>query len=166
MSRAFTKEPDGDQVPDDQPELPISPHPNYVTPAGFDALKAALAERRAALEKLTADHTGVESKPEITRLEREIRYYETRVASANPVTRTGPAPDTIAFGARVTFEDADGNRFSYQIVGEDEAEPGAGKISWRSPLARAALGSSSGDTITWERPNGNQVLAVVAIAYP
>jgi len=43
MSRAFTREPDGDQVPDNEPELPISPHPNYVTPAGFESLKAMLA---------------------------------------------------------------------------------------------------------------------------
>jgi len=107
----------------------------------------------------------VESKPEIARLEREIRYYEARVASANPVIRTGPVPDTVAFGATVTFEDPDGKRFSYQIVGEDEADPGGGKISWRSPLARAAMGAAPGTTITWERPDGDQVLTIVALAY-
>ena len=65
----------------------------------------------------------------------------------------------------MTLEDEDGTRRDYRIVGEDEADPAAGKISWVSPLARAMMGSGLGDLVTWRRPAGDLELEVVGIRY-
>ena len=65
----------------------------------------------------------------------------------------------------VTVEDADGQRQNFAMVGEDEADPQAGRLSYVSPLARALDGAVVGDLITWKRPAGDQELEVVAIQY-
>jgi len=165
MSRAFVREPDGDQVGDDQPEIPVSPHPNYVTPAGFAALERALQQRRGRRGELR-DADGVADKSELAQLAREIRYYEARRASAILIPSARQPRARVGFGALVEFEDESGARLRYRIVGEDEAAPERGSISHVSPLARAAIGAECGDVLTWARPSGDLELEVVAISYP
>lgn len=164
MSQAFVKEPDGDAVADDQPELPISPHANYVTPGGLAQLKECLAvllEKRrdldgdALLDKLTLSQAG-----------REIRYYEARIGAAILVDPAMQPPELVAFGAEVTVEDEDGMRKTYRIVGEDEADPAVGKVSWVSPLAKALFDARAGDLVIWERPTGEVELKIISITYP
>lgn len=164
MSQAFVKEPDGDAVADDQPELPISPHPNYVTPVGLSQLKAALAgllDRRGEL-----DDEALVNKPHLFQMLREIRYYEARIKQAILVEPVGQPVGEVAFGARVTVEDEDGAPLTYRIVGEDEADPDAGKVSWVSPLAAALQDARVGDLVLWERPTGEVELEITAISYP
>jgi len=164
MSQAFVKEPDGDAVADDQPELPISPHPNYVTPVGLGQLKAALAgllDRRGEL-----DDEALVNKTHLSQMLREIRYYEARIKQAILVEPVGQPVGEVAFGARVTVEDEDGAPLTYRIVGEDEADPDAGKVSWVSPLAAALLDARVGDLVLWERPTGEVELEITAISYP
>ncbi len=164
MSQAFVKEPDGDAVEDDQSELPISPHPNYVTPNGLAQLKAALAGLREQRGDL--DDEALVNKPHLSRLMREIRYYEARIQQAIPVDPNRQPPGEVAFGARVAVADEDGAALCYRIVGEDEADPAEGKVSWISPLAKALIDSRVGDLVIWERPLGETELEIVSIVYP
>jgi len=165
MSRAFVKEPDGETAGDDQPELPLSPHPNFVTQAGFAALEARRAPLEAERRALEADRHSLSCVLHLGQVERELRYVVARLASAMVVPAADQPAGEVAFAALVTLEDEDGQRSDYAIVGEDEADPAAGKVSWVSPLARAMMGSRLGDLVTWKRPAGDLELEVMAIRY-
>ena len=145
MSVAFTREADAESAAADLPDRPVSPHANLVTAAGLAAIEAELTSARAAR---TAAQTGGEVSADRTamaRATRDLRYYAARRASAQLVTFE-PALDRVRFGGTVTFEREDGRRQSYRIVGEDEADPAKGSVSYVSPLARALTGKRVGDT--------------------
>lgn len=160
MSRAFVKE-DG---PDNQPlpDLPISPHPNYVTARGLSALRLRLAEAQDRLAALKARAERLDRLPERA-AERDIRYLEARLHSAILIKPATAAPTEVAFATRVTVTDADGRETTYEIVGEDEADAPHNRIAPQSPLARALLGARPGDLVTWRRPAGPVALEVTAI---
>ena len=160
MSRAFVKEDRPDTEP--LPDLPISPHPNYVTPRGLAALRDRLEAVRVELARLKARPDRLDTLPERA-AERDIRYLEARIASAIPVDPRAQPRDEVAFGARVTVADEDGAETVYEIVGEDEADATLGRIAPQSPLARALMGAGVGDTVEWKRPAGMVVLEVVAV---
>lgn len=144
MSVAFTKENDRDGTEANLQDRPISPHPNLVTAHGLALLDEALETARAALAAAQAageDGMGLAH----ARASRDLRYFTARRASAQLVGP--PAPDgTVQFGSRVTFDREDGRRQTFRIVGEDEADPAQGTISYVSPMARALMGSKVGDT--------------------
>ncbi len=164
MSQAFVKEPDGDAVADDQPELPISPHANYVTPEGLAQLKASLAVLLGKRRDLDGD--ALLNKLPLSQAGREIRYYEARIGAAILVDPAMQPPKEAAFGAEVTVEDEDGMRKTYRIVGEDEADPDQGKVSWVSPLAKALLDARVRDLVIWDRPTDETELEIISITYP
>ncbi|MDH3475758.1 MAG: GreA/GreB family elongation factor, partial [Rhodospirillales bacterium] len=97
---------------------------------------------------------------------RELRYLEARIGAAIPVDPAGQPADRVAFGALIRVEDEDGRQRAFRIVGEDEADPERGKVSWVSPLARAAQDAEVGDLITWRRPSGDRELEILEIGYP
>lgn len=163
MSRAFVKEPDGDAVADEQPELRESPYPNYVTPRGLALLKKELAGLTAEKERL--DPADLEAKLALAQIDRRLRYLAHRIEHAIPVDPAGQPKDEIAFGATVRVADEDGKKQDYAIVGEDEADAAHGKVSWVSPLARALMGAKIGQFVTWKRPAGDAELQIVAIKY-
>jgi transcription elongation GreA/GreB family factor len=143
MSRAFTRESDDDQAP--LPERALSTHPNLVTPEGLAALEArarALEEERQAA-RAAADRTLLH------RIERDLRYFTRRLASAR-VVAPAVAADRVRFGVRVTLAAADGVERSYRLVGEDEADAARGLLSWVAPLAQALLGQAVGDTVRFQ----------------
>lgn len=147
MSVAFTKEQDSEAAAADLPDRPISPHPNLVTPGGLAALDAALAEARAAYTAAQADGEVQADRTAMARATRDLRYYAARRASAQLVEP--PADDAVVrFGGAVTFEREDGRRQTFRIVGEDEADPARGAVSYISPLAQALLGKAVGETAT------------------
>lgn len=162
MSRAFVKEDRPDTEP--LPDLPVSPHPNWVTPRGLAALRDRLEELRAELARLKGRPDRLDRLPEKA-AERDIRYLEARLASAIPVDPAGQPPDEAAFGARVTVADEEGRETVYEIVGEDEADAARNLIAPQSPLARALIGAHVGDVVEWRRPAGTVELEVIAIAY-
>ena len=164
MSRAFVKEDDAG-TPEEQVDLPISAHPNFVTPAGLKMLRDKAKEYEDERAALKQHDDELASQSHLPRVEQEVRYWEERLRTAIPVDLAKQPRDKVAFGAVVTVADEDDNRHDYQIVGEDEAEPQNGKVSYVSPLARALDGAAVGDTITWKRPAGDQELEVVAIRY-
>lgn len=164
MSRAFVKESDEDLVSDELPERPQSPYPNYVTPAGLARLQAqyaALQERRAGL--VAADDPL--SKQHLRQVQRDLRYFQQRLESAILVEVSSQPRDEVHFGAMVDVADENGERHTFNIVGEDEADVGAGKISWASPLGKAMIGSKVGDYVIWKRPAGDTGLEILAIHY-
>ena len=163
MSRAFVKEGSGELDP--LPDLPISPHPNYVTPSGLQALRDRLAETQAELARLRARPERLDKLPEAA-AERDIRYLEARLRSAIPVDVAAQGTETVAFGHVVTVADEAGREQVYQITGEDEADPARGKIAPHSPLARALLGAAVGDVVSWTRPSGVVELEIHEIRCP
>lgn len=145
MSVAFTKEGDSEAGAADLPDRPISTHPNLVTREGLAALDTAYHEAKAAYAAAHSAGDVQADRTAMARATRDLRYYGARRASAQLVEP--PACfDTVQFGARVTFDREDGRHQTFRIVGEDEADPAKGSVSYVSPLARALLGKGVGDT--------------------
>lgn len=159
MSRAHVREVDGD-VPEDLPELPLSAAPNYVTARGFEQLRRRLEDCAARLAALPADERQARAL-----IERERRWLNARIASAQLVDGTRADRHRIAFGALVTVVDDKEQRLRWRIVGEDEAEPEAGRIGWTAPLARALIGAAVGEVVLWPRPSGDAELEVLGIDF-
>jgi transcription elongation factor GreB len=163
MSRAFVKDDnDGDAI-EALPELPLSDHPNYVTPRGAAALRERLAETQARHDALR-ETTTLDQQRELAALDRQLRWLNARVASAIEMDLAKQPRDRVAFGAAVTVDSPEGER-RWQIVGEDEADAEHGLVSYVSPLARALLGARVGDEVRWERPAGDMMIEVLRIDY-
>jgi len=145
MSVAFTKESDLEATAADLVDRPISEHPNLVTQSGLDAIEAALAQAREAYASAQAAG-GVEAgdRTAMARATRDLRFWSQRRASAQ-LTEPEPEPGKVLFGSTVVIDREDGRRQTFRIVGEDEADPAKGSVSYVSPLARALLGKQVGD---------------------
>ena len=161
MSRAFVKEPDGDTVQDETPDIPISEHPNYVTAAGLRQLEAERDRLMAERRDLKAGPDPVAARLALFPVERRLRYVTARLESA--ILRQPDQVTRIAFGHTILVADEAGHEFRYAIVGEDEADIGAAKVSWVSPLARALLEAEVGDLVKWHRPAGDLELEILEI---
>ena len=141
MSRAFVKESDADRAIEELPDRPISPHPNIVTPEGLALIEATLAQLHEQHAKAVAAGDRATSK-----LMRDLRYFSARRATAHVMTPPNN-PNEVQFGSTVTIERSDGRRQTYRIVGEDEADPANGKLSYVSPVARALMGKRIDDVV-------------------
>jgi transcription elongation GreA/GreB family factor len=158
MSVAFTKEGDAESVAADLPDRPISPHPNLVTPRGLALLEASLEAARTAFSAARVQGDAQADRTAMARATRDLRYYGARRASAQLIAFDPESP-VVRFGAAVTIAREDGSRQVYRIVGEDEADPAEGAISYLSPVARALLGKAVGDEVA----AGGQALEIVAV---
>jgi len=158
MAVAFTREEDYEARAADLPDRPISPHPNLVTAGGLAAIEAELATARAAYAAAQSDGAISIDRTAMARATRDLRYWSARRASAQLTQPEGLA-ETVQFGRTVEIEREDGRRQTFRIVGEDEADPAKGSVSYVSPLARALLGKTTGDAV---QVNGAQV-EVVAV---
>jgi transcription elongation GreA/GreB family factor len=142
VSRAFAKESDNDTA--GLPDRPISPHRNLVTEAGLAGIEAALDRfemaRRAAADNGDPEAAAVAS--------RELRYWRARRASAE-VVKPSEDKSKASFGMTVTLRRDDGREQIFKIVGEDEADPSRGTVSYVSPLARAVLTHGPGETVVF-----------------
>jgi transcription elongation GreA/GreB family factor len=144
MSVAFTREEDSESAAADLPDRPISAHPNLVTPAGLAQLDAALEAARAAYASAKAGDGVSGDRTAMARATRDLRYYGARRASARLMDQPADV-DHVAFGSTVTIERPDGRKQRFRIVGEDEADPAGGSVSYVSPLANALLGKAIGE---------------------
>lgn len=163
MSRAFVKESTGELDP--LPDLPVSPHANYVTPRGLATLKARLLARQADLQALRARPDRLDKQPEAAAT-RDIRYLEARLRSAIVIDPATLGLQSVAFGLIVTVVDSTGQTARYEITGEDEADARLGRIAPQSPLARALIGAEVGDDVIWHKPSGSILLTVLRIDRP
>lgn len=161
MSRAFVREDGNDLAP--LPDLPVSRHPNHVTPRGLAALSARLRARQSDLAQLRGRADRLDKLPEAA-AERDIRYLEARLRSAILVDPASLTLTEVAFGLCVRVDDG-ARETLYEIVGEDEADARLGRIAPQSPLARALIGARVGDTVTLARPAGALTLTVQEITY-
>lgn len=145
MSVAFTKEGDAESVAADLPDRPISSHANLVTPEGLAALDRALTDARDAYAAARGAGDIGTDRTAMARATRDLRYYSARRASAQLVDDVSDR-SVVRFGSTVSFEREDGRKQVFRIVGEDEADPNTGLISYISPLAVALLGKAVGGT--------------------
>jgi transcription elongation GreA/GreB family factor len=141
MSRAFVKETSESAPP---PERMVADGPKLVTQAGFERIAGEVARLEGALK--------AESNVLLREtLERDLRYWNDAKARAEIAPK--PEGDVVAFGSRVTVS-RNGRTQTFHIVGEDEADPPRGAVSFRAPLAQALIGARKGDIVEMERPPG------------
>lgn len=160
MSVAFTKEDSAETASETLlPDRPISPHPNLVTAAGLKALEHQLQEARDAYAAAQAIEDINERRRQAAIPLRDMRYFAARVRTAQ-VVADPISTDTVVFGSTVTFRRDDGRVQTYRIVGEDEADPKAGSISFVSPVARLLLNKTVGDEVSVSGQN----LEIVSIS--
>jgi len=164
MSRAFVKEPDEGAPDEGPPERQISDRPNYVTPAGLRQLRERVGELETRRLRLLDDEDAG-AQDELAFIDRDLRYFAARLESAIPVDLARQPRRKVAFGAAVTVTQSNGERRTFTIVGEDEADLKEGKISYASPLAEALLEARVGATVLWRRPAGNLDLTIGSIDY-
>lgn len=147
MSVAFVREESAESAQEvTLPPRPISAHPNLVTQSGLHALEQAVAKGRAAVKAAQRIEDMNERRRALELAARDLQYFSERVSSAE----LRPAPtsvEVVAFGHRVAIVRDDGRRQTYRIVGEDEADPRLGMISYVSPLARRLVGKRVGDFV-------------------
>ena len=141
MSKAFTKEPETGDVYDDLPDRPVTPH-NLVTPKGLEMIEAELA--RLHLEHAAAQEAN--DRALLAKTNRDLRYWTSRRATAQVMEPPKDAKE-VHFGSTVTILREDGRRQTYRIVGEDEADPSVGTLSYVSPVAQALMGKQVGDVV-------------------
>src|SRR5690606_25910501 len=154
---------------------------NYITPAGLARLQAERQQlwrvERPEIVRVVEWAAGngdrsengdyIYGKRRLREIDRRLRFLDKRIAAAEPVD---PAQqknrDRIFFGATVTYARADDREVTITIVGIDETDSGEARISWVSPVARALMKASVGDTVTLRAPTGVETLEVLAIRYP
>jgi transcription elongation GreA/GreB family factor len=164
MSRAFVKEADDNLPSDELPERPQSPHPNYVTPKGLAQLHAKVHALQEERDQLAAEDDPM-ARTRVLEVKRDLRYFQTRLERAILVDPADQPKDEVRFGAEVAIEDGRGERNTYRIVGEDEADVNAGRISWASHLGKALIGLRVGDSFSWQRGASAQDVSVVDVRY-
>jgi len=152
---------------------------NYITPGGFRRMREELArlwkEERPSIVTTVAWAAGngdrsengdyIYGKKKLREIDRRIRFLSKRLDAAVVVDNAGRTDGRVHFGATVTIENARGERREVTIVGVDELDSDAARISWRSPLARALLTASVGDTVDVDAPRGIERVAIVAVRY-
>jgi transcription elongation GreA/GreB family factor len=160
LSVAFTKEDSAETASETLlPDRPVSPHPNLVTEAGLKALEFQLQQAREAYETAQKIEDLNERRRQAAPPLRDARYFAARVRTAQVITNP-LSIDPVAFGSTVTFGCADGRIQKYRIVGEDEADPKAGSISFVSPVARSLIGKAVRDVAG----TSGQELEIIAIS--
>lgn len=152
---------------------------NYITPKGLEALRQELntllrEERPQVVKTVTwaaslgdrsenADY--IYGKKRLREIDRRIRFLEKRLENIEIIDPKSQNTHKVQFGATVTLVDENDVRVTYQIVGEDEFDLKANKISWKSPLAKALLGKDKGALVVVQRPKGPIEYEVLEIIY-
>lgn len=159
----------------------VMDRPNYITPAGYAALRAEydalfLVERPQIVETVSwAAGNGDRSengdyiygRKRLREIDRRLGFLSKRMKAAKVVDPAAQADRSkVFFGATVTIADEDDNQRALTIVGNDEADAGAGRIGWDSPIARALRGAGVGDVRRVTLPSGEREYEVMAVSYP
>lgn len=156
---------------------------NYITPAGLQRLKDEhrflLNRERPAVTKVVTWAAGngdrsenadyMYAKRRLRQIDSRIRFLSKRIDAAEVVDpgmpRSGAAATRIFFGATVEYADASGREFVVSIVGLDEVDLNRKYISWMSPLARALMKASPGDSVVLVAPKKSERLEIVDVRY-
>lgn len=155
--------------------------PNYITPAGFAALRAEydqlLGQERPKLVEVISWAAGngdrsengdyIYGRKRLREIDRRLGWLAKRMKAAKVVDPARQADKSrVWFGATVEIADEDDARRILTLVGDDEAEAGAGKVGWNAPIARALRGAAVGDLRRVALPAGEREYEVLAITYP
>jgi len=183
MNKAFVKENDGSDEDDEMPVAVRLPpgSKNYMTRRGYEILRGELDElvkrERPKLVEVVAwaasngdrSENGdyIYGKKRLREIDRRIRFLIKRIETAEVVDLAEQhGVEQVFFGATVSIADVDGgDEQTWQIVGVDEADAAAGRISWISPLARALLKAREGDVVRFMSPAGVREVEVLEIRY-
>jgi transcription elongation factor GreB len=180
MSKAFTREQDGADEDELEPEAGQPKGvKNYITPAGYarmkDELKQLLDVERPEVVRTVswAASNGDRSengdyiygKKRLREIDRRIRFLIKRLEAAEVVDTRHQDQDRVFFGATVTVADRAGKERTVSIVGLDEVDPARGRVSWISPIAKALLKSREGDSVTLRTPAGVEELDIIEVRY-
>jgi transcription elongation factor GreB len=165
MSKAFTRE--SDDQDDEAPERPLGAElppgvKNYVTPEGAARLREEI-DRLAHRDRPAAVASG-EARA-LREVDRRLAFLGRRLEALEVIDPSGQPTDRVLFGATVTLRAEDGAERRYRLVGVDEADPGLGEVSWRSPVATALLGAVPGDVVRVRSPRGEEELEVIEVTY-
>jgi transcription elongation GreA/GreB family factor len=159
MSVAFTREDSAETAAETQlPDRPVSPHPNLVTASGLQALQLSLEQARRDYEAAQKIEDINERRRISAPALRDARYFAERLGAAQLVSLPA-STDVVAFGHRVTFSRNAKPNQTYRIVGEDEADPQRGTISYVAPLARLLMGKAVGDVAML----GDEEIEIIAV---
>jgi transcription elongation factor GreB len=182
MSKAFTKESDGDDdddLPEDMGGLPATAK-NYMTPEGFermrDELNQLMRKERPEVVKVVTWAAGngdrsengdyIYGKKRLREIDRRVRYLSKRLANAEVVDPAKRAKtDQVFFGATVTTANTRNEERTVKIVGVDEVDLAKGHVSWISPIAKALMRAQEGDVVKLRTPAGVEELEIVAVKY-
>lgn len=181
MSKAFTKEPDGDDGDDNDPadNLPKDVK-NYMTPDGFFALKEELRTllygERPKIVAIVSWAAGngdrsengdyIYGKKRLREIDRRVRYLTKRIESAEVVDPAQQQHLTqVFFGATVCYAREDDSEQTVVIVGVDETDIEQGRISWLSPVAKALMKARVGDEVMLRTPAGAERVEIISILY-
>jgi transcription elongation factor GreB len=180
MSKAFTKESDGDgdDELDGAAEQPAG-FKNYITPAGYVRLRAELdhlwgVERPKLVETIhwaasngdrSENGDYIYGKRRLREIDRRVRYLSKRIDVAVVVDNAGKDHQQVFFGATVTVAGQDGRERTVSIVGTDEVDPARGRVSWVSPIAKAVLKARIGDVVVLRTPAGAEEIEILEISY-
>lgn len=152
---------------------------NYITPEGLAKLRDEYhqlmnVERPKIVEIVAwAASNGDRSenadyqygKKRLREIDRRVHFLTKRIEDAEVVDPKNMKGQTVLFSATITVSNEDGDELVYQIVGEDELDPKNGKISWKSPVARALLGKKLGDEIKIIKPAGEEFVTIENVEY-
>jgi transcription elongation factor GreB len=180
MSKAFTKEGDGDGPEAEEADaLPVGIK-NYMTPRGFAALQEELRfllrEERPKIVEIVSWAAGngdrsengdyIYNKKRLREIDRRVRYLTKRIESAEVVDpRKQQGLEQVFFGATVTYLRGDGSELTVTLVGVDEANLDQGKINWISPVAKALMKGREGDTREIRAGGGTEVIRITSVEY-
>lgn len=183
MSKAFTKEGDGDNIDDDLDDIPDEiPYgqKNLMTPTGYDQLRKELEfllrDERPKITEIVSWAAGngdrsengdyLYNKKRLREIDRRIRYLTKRTESAeivDPSQQQGI--EQVFFGATVRYVRSDNTELTVHLVGVDEADLEVGKINWLSPVARALMKAKIGDSVDVRVEGSVEPLEVIDINY-
>jgi transcription elongation factor GreB len=154
--------------------------PRFITPDGFVRIRAEYerlfaSDRPQLVETIAwAAANGDRSengdyiygRKKLREIDRRLGYLAKVMKAAKIVDPASQSTDQVRFGATVELADEDDSRRVLTIDGDDEADAGAGRIGWSSPLARAIVGARVGDERLVGLPAGEKSYEVIAIRYP
>jgi transcription elongation factor GreB len=153
--------------------------PEYITAAGYRTLIdeydwlfkterpriTAEVSYAASLGDRSENAEYIYGKKRLREIDRRMRYLRNRIESVEVVRLADVAGALVRFGATVVVEADDGTEATYTLVGVDEADVKAGRISYRSPIGRALIGKEEGDQALVHAPNGRHTLEILDISY-
>jgi transcription elongation factor GreB len=158
---------------------PMADTLKYMTTEGFDSIRSEYREllygERPKLVEVVAWAAGngdrsenadyIYGKKRLREIDRRLRFLKNEMENAEVVNPKSVSSEKIVFGATVSLEDEDGQTKIYQIVGEHETDLKRGRISWKSPVAKALLGKKIDDEVVIKRPAGDLFVTIIKIEY-